>query len=126
MYVVESTFTGKSGSNRHSWLTCVTSTRALADAQVSRLASQTVAQRIFDVPSLRFPVLFVGGSLDYQHTTAAQLRQMLHTHQGGAAESILFNIYVFTGEYAWSVPEQDQSAQHHHVFSEDLAQYRAG
>jgi hypothetical protein len=125
MYVVESTFTGKNKRNRHSWLTCVTPSRQRALEQIDRLQQQSPEHRLVEVVGRSFPVYAVGGSLDYRLVDADGLARKLLGHREGAPDTILFNVYVFRGEYMWSVPGQDGTCQHFHVDNETLARCQA-
>jgi hypothetical protein len=126
MFGVESIFQGKSVRNRHSWLTCITSSRERAQKQITHLSARTAEQRLFEFDASEFPVYFVGASLNYQFVAPEQLIARLSSEPLGEPDAMLFNVYRFYREYLWSVPGEPEYCSHYHISSEALAEFRAG
>jgi hypothetical protein len=124
MFIVETTWQGKRQS--HSWLTCVSLSRQVAETYSDAQSDPKASHRLFEVEGLGFPVFFVGVPEGYRHLSLAALKSHLAAAEVGMAEEMLFNVYRFSGEYLWSTPGRDQTALHMHVTSESLAHYRLG
>jgi len=124
MFIVETTWQGKRQS--HSWLTCVSPSRQVAEAYSGAQSDPKASQRLFEVEGLGFPIFFISAPEGYRHVSLAALKSHLAAAEVGMPEEMLFNVYRFSGEYLWSTPGRDQTSLHMHVTSESLADYRRG
>jgi hypothetical protein len=123
MFGVESIFQGKNPSNRHSWLTCITSSREIAELNLTRTSVRAVEQRLFEFNARAFPVHFVGGSLSYSFLPLAEVIAKLNSAPIGKPGEVMFNVYKFSREYVWGVQE---NSSHFHITNETVADFRAG
>lgn len=122
MFSIETTWQGK--RNSHSWITCLSSSKEVAEAYAIAQVDPKATHRLFEISQNEFPVFFVGIQGGYRHVALHEIRELLATTLMGEPEEILFNIYRFSGEYRWSTQGYDQTANHIHVFNESLQQYR--
>ena len=124
MFIVETTWQGK--RQPHSWLTCVSPSREAAEKHCANQSDPKASHRLFEVEDQDFPIFFISVPGGFRHLSRAGLESHLATAEAGLPEEMLFNVYRFSGEYLWSTPSSDQTAQHMHVTSEALAEYRSG
>jgi hypothetical protein len=124
MFVVQTTWQRKRHS--HSWLTCITPSRATAESRCRELADPAATHRLLEIPEEGFPVFFVSDPDGYRHVSRKQLQELLASSAiSGEGEEVLFNVYCFSGEYLWGAEFEGGTEWHHHVTNESLAHFRS-
>jgi len=125
MYVVETTWQGKRHS--HSWLTCVSQSMLVAQEQCARIQEPNASHRTYEVSEKAFPVFFVVRERDYECMSRLQVQELLASViPTESNDSVLFNVYIFTGEYLWGAEGRGNTERHFHVTGDSLSHYRSG